>query len=87
MTKQLGNSGRGTEEPRPQMSQGEQRKSAGASQGEQLEQDERRAGSPDQQGAGPARPEPDRRAEQPGGGRNSESEKPDSPDSRWGGGG
>jgi hypothetical protein len=34
----------------------------------------------------PADSRRDRRAEQPAGGRRSESEKPSSPDSRWGGG-
>jgi hypothetical protein len=66
-------------------------------EGEELEDKDERThridGDPTREGGKGARERTDRgareqrdRPQQPGGGRQSESEKPDSPDSRWGGG-
>jgi len=86
MTKQLGNSGRGTNGPTPRMNDTERRRSADASQGEQLPKQKRRTGSLNDAAVRPPEHDHDAAQEHPGGGRRSESEKPDSPDSRWGGG-
>lgn len=80
MSTRLGNSGRGTDGPAPPMSEAERRKSAAGSGGDQ-DRDDADAEPAERGDAKQA--EPDR---QPGGGRRSESEKPDSGESRWGGG-
>ena len=93
MSIQLGNSGRGTNGAAPLMSEEERLESAVDSSGE---------GEPDRRGGAGSdhREAVERRAaqaeaeesdseeteQQPGGGRWSESERPDSPESRWGGG-
>jgi len=93
MSKQIGASGRGTDGPAPPMTEEERRKSAGASRGLSGseprgptapgadERDQRRA---QREAGGEDREKPE--GSHPGGGRHSESERPDSPDSRWGGG-
>jgi hypothetical protein len=82
MAKQLGNSGIGTDGPAEEMTEEERRKaahSAGVDPSVDTEdRDERRHRIP-----GDDQYEQRR---QPGGGRPSESEKPASPASRWGGG-
>jgi hypothetical protein len=55
----------------------------------ELKEEEERALGSEARNAGSERrdaPDEPRRPAEPGGGRASESEKPDSPDSRWGGG-
>jgi len=75
------------------MSNDERRKSAASSHGEHVPDHARPQGHGDRR---PAKEHADRgddleaehprREHQPGGGHHSESEKPDAPDSRWGGG-
>jgi hypothetical protein len=63
--------------------------SDGRRRGVELEEEEERALGSEAREAGSERrdaPDEARRPAEPGGGRASQSEKPDSPDSRWGGG-
>jgi hypothetical protein len=79
MPTQHGNSGRGTDLPAPRMRGEDARKSA-VSRGESS-----RGKQPPQKGRRP-REAGAKSARQAGGGKHSESEKPSSPRSRWGGG-
>lgn len=88
MSKQFGNSGRGTDGPAPR---GNEDRDQGKTPGSNHEDHRHAGGGGDElhksrpaggAGDGP-RPQP---ASQPGGEKHSESEKPSSPDSRWGGG-
>jgi hypothetical protein len=89
MSTRLGNSGRGTDGPAPSMSREERQKSAVAS-GEGGKRDGETGPRPEDLDRGHRKSaELDHQAEpnrQPGGGRHSESEKPNSSKSRWGGG-
>jgi hypothetical protein len=93
MSIQLGNSGRGTNGVAPLMSEEERLKSALDSSGEEERDRPGGAGSEAREAAerqaAQAQTEesdPEETDQQPGGGRWSESERPDSPESRWGGG-
>jgi len=88
MSKQYGNSGRGTAAPAPRGNEDSER---GQTPGSNHE-DRRQAGSggdelhkprPADEASRGGQPRP---ASQPGGAKHSESEKPSTPDSRWGGG-
>jgi len=82
MSTRHGNSGRGTDGAAPRLTSAQREKSAVAARGGRagVGKDQNRSGD---RGTTARPPEP---KPQPGGGRPSESEKPDSPDSRWGGG-
>jgi len=93
MSTRLGNSGRGTDGSAPPMSDEGRRKSTAASRGEHRHEHirphgpaERKRGKDRTDHAADVEVERPKRDHQPGGGRHSESEKPHSPHSRWGGG-